>query len=315
MKTRFILKLLLITFLHFSKVNAQVGINTVTPNATLDVVGKPATITELDGIIPPRITGNQLQAKTYTNAQNGALVYVTSAATSPLGQTINVNAAGLYFFNTYLNQWISLTSNSSIKNIFCNNNDPNIATVFDDELPTVSNDSTLIQNDQYTYFGLDGSVWIWNGSAYVSYNINANLSVGQRISSYKTMAVSAANGTHLPASGLIELDGLVRIGLNKYDNTFYKPYILNISSNPIKVTFASGFRGATAENRYAVQISISAGLNQGLDNNDITYWTTGITEILTADIILPNGKWYEIQWIAYELNSIKHIYMTATRKF
>ena len=296
-------------------VSGQVGINTTTPQATLQVEGKPSISSELDGIIPPRLTGNQLQAKNYTSAQNGALVYVTNAVTSPSGQTINVKSAGIYFYNSYLNQWISLTTSPSVQNVFCNNNDPNIATVFDDELPTVSNDSSLIQNDQYIYFGLDGSVWIWNGTTYVSYNINPNLSVGQRISVYKTMAASASNGTHLPASGLIELDGIIRVGLNKFNANFYKPYIRNISSSTIKITFASGFRGATAENRYAVQLSILAGANQGIDSNDFTYWTTGVTEILTADIILSNGKWYEIQWMAYELSSTKHIYMTATRKF
>lgn len=312
MKKIYYLFVLIFTVLS---VHGQVGINTTTPQATLQVEGKPSVSSELDGIIPPRLTGNQLQAKTYTSAQNGALVFVTTAATSLSGQTINVSSAGLYFFNSYLNQWIALTKKASVQNVFCNTNDPNLATVFDNELPTVANDSTLIQNDQYTYFGLDGSVWIWNGTLYVSYAITANLSVGERISVYKTMSASASNGTHLPASGLIELDGLIRVGLNRFDNTFYKPYIQNISPNTIKITFASGLRGATGENRDAVQATILTGATQGIDNNDITYWSASTTEILTGDVILPNGKWYEIQWMAYELTSMKHIYMTAIRKF
>ena len=38
-------------------------INTQTPETTLEVVGKPNDISHYDGIIPPRITGNQLAAK------------------------------------------------------------------------------------------------------------------------------------------------------------------------------------------------------------------------------------------------------------
>lgn len=310
MKIFFLLLLLFASFL-----NAQVGINTTNPSSTLHIEGNPTNSSILDGLIIPRLTGDQLQTKNYTTSQNGALVYITSPSSLPIGQTSLVQSSGMYCFNSTLNKWIKISPNNNTPNVYCNNNDPNIATIFDDDLPVVTNDNTLKQNDEYTYYGLDGSTWLWNGTLYTSYNINANLSTGQRLSVYKTMSNSAANGTHLPASGLIELDGLVRIGLNKYDNIFYKPYIQNISSNTIKITFASGFRGATTENRYAVQASILTGGIQGIDNNDITYWTTGITEVLTADIILPNGKWYEIQWLAYELNLTKHIYMSAVRKF
>lgn len=78
---------------------SQVGIETENPQATLDVVGKPADNSVLDGIIAPRIEGAQLRAKTYTSSQTGALVYVTVADTAPAGQTIDVTAAGYYYFN------------------------------------------------------------------------------------------------------------------------------------------------------------------------------------------------------------------------
>ena len=76
---------------------SQVGIDTDTPQATLDVVGKPADASILDGIIAPRIEGAQLRAKTYTSSQTGALVYVTLADTAPTGQTIDVTAPGYYY--------------------------------------------------------------------------------------------------------------------------------------------------------------------------------------------------------------------------
>lgn len=53
-------------------IQGQVGINTQTPEATLEVVGKPNDINHYDGIIPPRITGNQLVAKTYSSSKKGA---------------------------------------------------------------------------------------------------------------------------------------------------------------------------------------------------------------------------------------------------
>ncbi|WP_415326554.1 hypothetical protein [Chryseobacterium sp. MMS23-Vi53] len=83
----------------YSFANAQVGINTSTPQASLDVTGKPTIASSLDGIIPPRLTGDQLRAKTYTAAQTGASVYVTVGDSAPAGQTVNVKNPGTYYFD------------------------------------------------------------------------------------------------------------------------------------------------------------------------------------------------------------------------
>lgn len=86
---------------------AQVGINTENPEATLDVVGKPNDITHFDGIIPPRITGDQLAAKSYTFAKKGAIVFVSSPATNLSAQVIKLTETGLYIFDGNLWQTIS----------------------------------------------------------------------------------------------------------------------------------------------------------------------------------------------------------------
>lgn len=86
---------------------AQVGINTTTPNATLEVVGKGATTTIPDGIIAPRISKQQLAAKTagtYGSLQTAAVVFVnditTPTGTIPsLAQVAEVTALGYYYFN------------------------------------------------------------------------------------------------------------------------------------------------------------------------------------------------------------------------
>lgn len=79
----------------------NVGINTSNPATTLDVVGLPTTATKADGIIAPRLTGDQLRAKNnvYNAEQTGALVYATAADTAPAGKTVNVTSAGYYYFD------------------------------------------------------------------------------------------------------------------------------------------------------------------------------------------------------------------------
>lgn len=90
-----------------------VGIGTNSPQSTLDVVGKPASPSNLDGIIPPRLTGDQLSAKVYGGAQAGAIVYVTVGDNSPSGQTAKVNRAGHYYFDGSIWQKMSNTANTS----------------------------------------------------------------------------------------------------------------------------------------------------------------------------------------------------------
>ena len=93
-------RLLYILFLFATlSLNAQVGINTETPETTLDVVGKPNDTNHYDGIIPPRITGDQLAAKFYTSSKKGAIVFVTTVPSNIAGQVIHVLETGLYYFD------------------------------------------------------------------------------------------------------------------------------------------------------------------------------------------------------------------------
>ncbi|MCQ4138764.1 hypothetical protein NOM92_02530, partial [Chryseobacterium sp. EO14] len=86
----------------------NIGINTSNPKATLDVTGKPTSVSHLDGIIAPRLTGNELRAKSYGIDQTGALIYATAADTSPSGQTINVTKSGYFYFEG--TKWVAMNS-------------------------------------------------------------------------------------------------------------------------------------------------------------------------------------------------------------
>lgn len=101
-------KLFIITIIMNVSLSGQIGINTPTPQATLDVVGQPTDQNKFDGIIPPRISGDQLSLKTYTQSQKGALVCVTTAASSPSVQTQEVTKSDqYYYFNGTIWKWIS----------------------------------------------------------------------------------------------------------------------------------------------------------------------------------------------------------------
>ncbi|WP_160135958.1 hypothetical protein [Chryseobacterium sp. c4a] len=82
---------------------AQVGINTTTPKATLDVVSSPSDLAKTDGFIAPRLTGAELKAKdvNYDVSQTGAIIYVTQALTpaDTTVKTANVTAVGYYYFD------------------------------------------------------------------------------------------------------------------------------------------------------------------------------------------------------------------------
>lgn len=91
----------------------EVGVATTTPNTSLEVASKPSDITFYDGVLHPKLTGDQLQTKTYTANQDGAIVYVTSAATSLTGQVEFVYIEGLYIFNADTNKWVLIKSNTN----------------------------------------------------------------------------------------------------------------------------------------------------------------------------------------------------------
>ena len=92
--------------------NAQVTVGSNTPpNATLDVVASnPSSTTVAEGVIAPRLTGDQIKDKdgAYDAAQNGAIVYATAKVSgTPAGKTINITAPGYYYYDAPNSVWVA----------------------------------------------------------------------------------------------------------------------------------------------------------------------------------------------------------------
>ncbi|MDR0802875.1 tail fiber domain-containing protein [Fluviicola sp.] len=92
----------------------RVGINTSDPKATLEVKAVSTVPGYAEGIIPPRLTGDQLTGKNndYGTLQNGVLVYITEAVTgTATGKTANVTTSGYYYYNADAGLWMAMTGN------------------------------------------------------------------------------------------------------------------------------------------------------------------------------------------------------------
>lgn len=95
---------------------AQVGVNNAAPQATMDITGHPSDNSKIDGVIAPRITGEQLKSKDnlYTAAQDGTIVYVTQPLTADqtTNKTANVVNKAYYYFDAARGtsgQWVVMT--------------------------------------------------------------------------------------------------------------------------------------------------------------------------------------------------------------
>jgi hypothetical protein len=92
---------------------SQIGVNTSTPQTTLDITAIETDGSTAEGIIAPRLTGDQIKGKDarYMLAQTGAIVYATQAVVGvPAGKTVNITTKGYYFFDGILWQKIARSS-------------------------------------------------------------------------------------------------------------------------------------------------------------------------------------------------------------
>jgi uncharacterized protein (TIGR02145 family) len=92
----------------------QVGVNTSTPNATMDIVARKSDGSSSEGVILPRMSGDNLHTAdtngVYGSLQDGTMVFVTEAPAlaNRIGQTVNIDVRGFYYFDSPKNEWVKV---------------------------------------------------------------------------------------------------------------------------------------------------------------------------------------------------------------
>lgn len=116
MKKNLIISGLLLLFSHAA--NSQVGINNTSPKATLDITAKTADGTKPEGVIAPRLSGDEIKMadSMYGSDQMGTFIYATSPVTVPSTKTENITSPGYYFFDGTI--WRKFTEPASTGSTF-----------------------------------------------------------------------------------------------------------------------------------------------------------------------------------------------------
>lgn len=161
---------------------AQVGINTKTPYATLDIKTKSPGINP-EGLLIPKLSGTDIQNGPYGNNQIGTLVYATAVPASPNTVTAEITEPGFYYFNG--TKWKKINSSGSTIS-YTTTADPNILGYVPSTTATASVDApaTLTVGSATATRQGTGS---FGGHTYASYSTNAAVTWYQAYNAAKNM--------------------------------------------------------------------------------------------------------------------------------
>ncbi|KQT24130.1 hypothetical protein ASG22_08930 [Chryseobacterium sp. Leaf405] len=97
---------------------AQVGVNTPTPQGSLDVAYVASKPTSPQGVLFPKLSGDQIQQMTVGTAQNGMFVFATSIPTAQIPRTSLITESGLYYYLSSEDKWRNVNQVISPSSLF-----------------------------------------------------------------------------------------------------------------------------------------------------------------------------------------------------
>lgn len=268
---------------------SQVGINSIEPKATLDVMANAIDNSKADGIIAPRLKGTELKSKddVYTADQKGTLVYVTEIL--PLAdrtaKTINLTEVGYFYFDGTV--WKSFEDDTLEDVVTRGNYSPKFITFIDQTTgklgvnPTLHNYYFGNQNTNATglhnlSFGFNSLLSLTKGVANVGlggYSLQENT-----VGGYNT----AVGGSTLQLNTIGTYN--TAVGINSLKNNAISSYNTAIGSSALNknllygknaVVGASAFINSTSIGN-SVGVGFGAGwASNGLYNTNLGYSAGG----------------------------------------
>lgn len=191
--------------------------------------------------------------------------------------------------------------------VFVNKNNPNTATVFDDENPPVTNDPLLAQNSQYLYVGADGSQWTWNGTAYIASPQNTTVGAGSSAAITRIFPASTSDTLlSAKATGLFVFEG-IRFDIRWQSPTTCNISLVNTTASPIALGYnaSSANIGVTSD-----AVTLAAGASLELNT---AFWDSETIDEVVANVVV-NNKWYVLRTVAYPSGTSRMVHMVLERR-
>lgn len=177
----------------------QVGINNTAPKATLDITAKTTDGSKPEGVIAPRLTGDQIKDADaqYGSAQVGTIIYATSATNSPTTKTANITAPGYYYFDG--TKWSGMgaqVTNTTVS--YSTLVDPNILGYIPSSTATADSSapSSIANVGGSTATATKQASGSYNGHSYAAYSTSAAVTWYQAYNAAKAMGGYLATFTN-----------------------------------------------------------------------------------------------------------------------
>lgn len=201
------------SFLLFSAIHAQVGINTQAPKATLDIA-LPQTYAAggVAGVSFPQLSGNQIESISTSELKAGTLVYATEISSA---STKDVDSVGYWYWTGDASKkWepLFLTHKSVVSYFYA----PSIA------LPTTSTDVSTSSTDDIWYEASNQTFHVKLFEVYKrQYSLTGNVSGAGRT------ALKNPSANSLPTLSDSDLDYFVTY----FDNKVFDPNTITLDNS------------------------------------------------------------------------------------